>query len=110
MGRVARGAQCRWMRGVLSTIAIAVALAAWALPTSALADAPAQGQYTPPDVSASGGSGHPRNSTGPAVPTASSSGGGNAALPILLGGVMVIGGAGAVILYRRQRSDRNAAE
>jgi hypothetical protein len=110
MGRVARGAQCRWTHAVHSAIVLAFAIAALALPTSALADAPAQGQYTPPDVSASGGAGHPRSGTGPAVPAASSSGGGNAALPILLGGVVVIGGAGALILYRRQRSDSDAAE
>jgi hypothetical protein len=109
MGRVARGAQCRWTYAVRSAIVLAFAIAALALPTSALADAPAQGQYTPPDVSASGGAGHPR-STGPAVPAASTSGGGNAVLPILLGGVVVIGGAGALILYRRQRSDSDAAE
>jgi hypothetical protein len=109
MGRVARGAQCRWTHAVRSAIVLAFAIAAFALPTSALAHDPAQGQYTPPDVSASGGAGHPR-STGPAVPAASSSGGGNAALPILLGGVVVIGGAGALILYRRQRSDSDAAE
>jgi hypothetical protein len=88
---------------------LAFAISALALPTSAPAHDPAQGQYTPPDVSASGGAGHPR-STGPAVPAASSSGGGNAVLPILLGGVVVIGGAGALILYRRQRSDSDAAE
>ena len=109
MGRVARGAQCRWTHAVHSAIVLAFAIAALALPTSALADAPAQGQYTPPDVSASGGAVHPR-STGPAVPAASTSGGGNAVLPILLGGVVVIGGAGALILYRRQRSDSDAAE
>jgi hypothetical protein len=80
------------------------------LPAAALGDAPAQGQYTPPSVTASG-SGHDRGNADGAVPAASSSGGsGTAALPVLLGGIVVIGGAGALILHRRRRSGPSPPE
>jgi hypothetical protein len=106
------GAQSRhgnWRRRAIS---VGCALALLALPLPALADAPANDQYTPPPVSATGqGPNHDHRASDGRTPDAKAVGAArtsssSSAVPIFLGGLGAAAAAAGVIYVRRRNADR----